>query len=300
MSIIPLQTSAETDAKPAPEDERLWSVTTILKAYGDSQGLIEWSAGAVADTAIRSEKTWKAILEDSGEAEARRWLIDSRYRPARGERSATKLGTAVHAAIETLVVTGRRPNLGDDLGPDIGIYDSEVEPYLDNFQLFLDYFQPEFTAAELTVYNPTYGYAGTLDGQAHVQGQHVVIDYKTSKKSFDGRGNRSKPWKTVALQTAAYRHAEFAAVWKARKFEQYSRRYYLLNEDERNLSVPMPQVDGGLCVHITPDHCDVYPVPTDDTVFERFLFAMENARTDFELSRGWIGEPLALLNRKAS
>ena len=113
MTTSPLQAEAEVDAKPQPDDERLWSVTTILKAFGDSQALIEWSAGAVADTAIRSQKAWLAILEESGPDEARKWLVDSRYRPARGERSATKLGTAVHAAVEILTVTGRRPEHGD-------------------------------------------------------------------------------------------------------------------------------------------------------------------------------------------
>jgi hypothetical protein len=61
------------------------------------------------------------------------------------------------------------------------------------------------------------------------------------------------------LQLAAYRHAEFAAVWRARRFEQYSRRYYLLNPEERAMALPMPKTDGGLVIHITPEHCDVYP-----------------------------------------
>ena len=300
MTTIPLQTEAEIDAKPAADDLRLWSVTTILKAFGDSQGLIEWSAGAVADTAINNQKTWQAILDDSGPDEARKYLIDSRYRPAKGERSATKLGTAVHAAIEQFVVTGRPPQPGDQLGGDLGVMDDEIGPYLAAFNLFLDRFQPQYTAAEMTVYHPDYGYAGTLDGIASVQGQRVVIDYKTSKTSWDGKGNRKGPWKTVALQTAAYRHAQFAAIWKARRFEQYSRRYYLLNQDERDRAVPMPETDGGLCVFLTPDHCDIYPVDTSENTFERFLYCIESARTDYQLSKGWIGAPLALMNRKAS
>lgn len=300
MTVIPMQSEAETAATPQPDDLRLWSVTTILKSFGDSQGLIEWSAGAVADTVLDSQKTWQAILDDSGRDEARKWLLDSRYRPAKGERSATRLGTAVHAAIEHLVVTGHRPNLGDQLGGDLGLMDKEIVPYLDAFQLFLDKFQPQYSAAEMTVYHPEYGYAGTLDGIATVQGQPVIIDYKTSKTSFDGRGNRKGPWKTVALQEAAYRHATSVAIWKARRYEQYSRRYYLLNEEERARAVPMPSTDGGLCVFLTPDHCDIYPIDTSEATFERFLYCIESARTDYQLSKGWIGNPLALMNRQAS
>jgi hypothetical protein len=300
MSIIPLQTSAETDAKPAPEDERLWSVTTILKSYGDSDALINWSAQETARAAIRKLRTWQAMVDDEGEDGAVNWLAQQRYNPPKGERSATALGEAVHAAIEHLVVNGHRPPHGTELSKKAGQMDAEVDPYLDSFDMFLDHFQPTFEAAEMTVYHPGYGYAGTLDGIAVIQGQRVVIDYKTSKKSTTGRGERSKPWKDVVLQTCAYRHAELVAVWKARRFESYSRRYYLLNAEERDLAVPMPTTDGALCVHITPQHCDTWPLPSGDEVFERFLYAIENARTDQELSKGWLTEPLMLLDRKAS
>lgn len=297
--LTPLQTEAEVVAQPQRGDDRLWSVTTILKAQGDSQALIEWSAGAVADTALDNLDWLDKKIVNEGRDEARSWLVQSRYRPAAGERSATKLGQAVHAAIEILVVTGRRPEMGAPLA-DVGEMDEEVVPYLDSFDLFLDHFQPTFTAAEMTVYNATYGYAGTLDGMATIGGQHVLIDYKTSKTSTDGRGARKKPWTDVGLQCAAYRHAEFAAVWKARRFEKYSRRYYLLNEEERQLAVPMPATDGAVVVHITPHHCDTYPLDVSEDTFTDFLYAIEAARISFEKSRNYIGQPLALLDRKAS
>jgi hypothetical protein len=284
-----------TVAQPAPDDERLWSVTTILKAFGDSEGLIQWTAIETAKAAVRSVKTVATMAADD-EQEAVKWLTEARFRASRGERSATKLGEDVHAACEIYVVTGRRPSPGEQL-PN-GVVDDEIAPYLNSFELWLDRFQPSYTAAEMTVYNPEYGYAGTLDGIATVDGSPVILDYKTSKQSFDGRGKRKKPWVDVALQLAAYRHAPLAAVWRARRFEQWSRRYYLLNSEERELAVPMPVTDGGLVIHITPDHCDVYPVDLGQEIFESFLYANEAARWSMFTSKKVLGEPLALLDQR--
>jgi hypothetical protein len=298
MSTVPLTASAEVDATPQPDDDRYWSVTTILKSFGDSTGLIEWSAGTVADTAIDRYEWLGQLIEAEGPGEARTWLIGSRYRSQPGTRSATKLGTAVHAAIEEYVVTGRRPPHGTPLA-DVGVMDDEVAPYLDNFDLFLDRFQPQFEAAEMTVYHPGYRYAGTLDGIATIDGQRVVIDYKTKKEGFDKKGQRTRPWTDVGLQLAAYRHATRAAVVKARKHEKYGQRYYLLNATELEATVPMPETDGAIVVHLTPDHCDLYPVETSTEVHDYFLFALEAARWTLQKSRTVIGLPLALLDRKA-
>lgn len=296
---LPLQAEAEIDARPKPDDERFWSVTTIIKATGSDEGLINWSAQRTAQVALESEKTWQAIREDQGDDAAVKWLADARFKPPKGQRTATKLGSAVHAALEQYVVTGTPPAHGTPLGQDLGEMDDEIVPYVRTFDLFLNRFQPTFEAAELTVYNPTYGYAGTGDGIAVVSGTRVLHDYKTARESWDAQGNRKKPWADVGLQLAAYRHAEFAAVWRARRFEQYSRRYYLLNPDERAMALPMPKTDGGLVIHITPEHCDVYPVECDETIFEAFLYAIEAARWSYITSKRVIGDPIALLDRRS-
>lgn len=282
---------------PAPDDadERLWSVTTILKAFGDSEGLIYWSVAETAKAAVKGIKTLTTLIAED-EADALEWLSGARFRGGKGERSATKLGEDVHAACEQYVVSGRRPATGDPL-PN-GAVDAEVAPYISSFELWLDRFQPEYTAAEMTVYNPEYGYAGTLDGHVVVDGTPVILDYKTSKQSFDGRGKRKRPWVDVALQMAAYRFAPMTAVWRARRFEQYSRRYYLLSPDERELAIPTPATEGGLVIQLTPQHCDVYPVDCGPDVFEAFLYAIEAARWSMFTSKKVFGDPLALLDNK--
>jgi hypothetical protein len=296
VTAIPLQAVAETDAQPQPDDLRLWSVTTILKSYGDSEGLIQWTASETAKAALRYEKTWQAMLEDTDEEKVAAWIAQQRF-DTRGERSATKLGSAGHAAIEHQIVTGRRPDYGTPLGGDLGVYDAELDPYMDSFDRFLDHCQPTFEAAEMTVYNLTFGYAGTTDGSAVIGGQRFLLDWKFSKKSFDGRGKRKQPWRDVAPQVTAYRHAEWCAPFKARKFEQWGgRRYYLLNGDERDQLLPMPEVDGGLCVHLTPHHADGYPLDCGDQTFEDFCYLIETHRITQERAPRWVGEPLFLLD----
>lgn len=120
----------------------------------------------------------------------------------------------------------------------------------------------------------------------------LIVDYKTSRDGYDGRGNPKSPYPEAALQLAAYRYAELAAVWRPRRLERFRRRYYLLGADERDRAVPVPQVDGGAVIHLTPDHCEIFPVRCDEAVHEAFLFVQEAARWHLETSRDVIGRPM--------
>jgi hypothetical protein len=291
---LPLQTQAEIDAKPQPDDLTLWSVTTILEATGSEKGLVEWSGKGSARGAVRNLDTVRSMLHNQGEDETVRWIMQRRYDRPKGERSITARGSAVHAAIEILTVTGKRPTLGTPLGGKLGVYDAELVPFMDSFEMFLDKFSPHYTAAEMTVYNFTYGYAGTLDGIA----DNRIIDYKTGDDLTDS-GERKGPWKTVGMQLAGYWGAEQAAIVKARKYEQrWGHRYYLLNQQEQVDLIPMPKTVGAWCIHIAPHHCDIYEIVDLEQAFERFLYAIEAARTDFEYSNEWL-QPVWLMDRSA-
>ena len=266
--------------KPADDDERHWSVTTIIGCL-DKPALLYWAAEQTAIAAINSARTLEARVEEEGADTVVKWLRDARFRRDRTQRTAAELGTEVHAACETYALTGQRPEV-----------DAEVQPFLDQFDRWAQEFQPEYQAAEVTVYHPGYGYAGTCDAFLTVGGVRCIVDYKSSRKSFDNRGNPTTPYPEVALQLAAYRHAELAAVWQPRRMEQYRRRYYLLGQAEREMAVPVPEVDTGLVIHITPDHCDAYPVECGPDIFEAFLFVQEAARWQFQTSKSVIGRPL--------
>jgi len=231
---------------------------------------------------VHKQKTWQAILDDDGEDAAIKWIRDARFRRDKNLMTATELGSLVHDACEQYALTGQRP---------LGI-DPEVEPFLDQFDGWLNKFQPEYTAAELTVYSPSYGYAGTADAFMTVGGMRVIADYKSSRKSHDAQGRETSPYPEVGLQLAAYRWAECAAAFRARRYEKWRRRYYLLSADERAMAVPVPDVDGGIVIHITPTHCVAYPVLCDETVHTAFLYILEAARWQFDLSSRVIGPPL--------
>lgn len=251
--------------KPAIEDVRFWSVTTIIGCL-DKSALTWWAAGLTADAAINSIKSLPQRLEDEGRDAVWDWLRRAQFRKPKGKRSATALGTAVHKACETYAITGERPQV-----------DADVAPFIDRFEEWCDLWQPEYTAAEVTVYSPRFGYAGTCDGFMRIGGVPVIIDYKSTDKEDDPE-KPAGPYPEVALQLAAYRHAELAAVWRPRRHEQFRRRYYLMGDDERELAVPVPTVEGGLVIHITPHHCHAYPVRCDERIHEAFLYVQEAAR----------------------
>lgn len=276
---IPIFKEVEID-KPEPDDLRFWSITTIIGVL-DKPALLYWAAEQTAEAAVSIAATLAGRIQEDGRENVVKWLRDARFRQVRGQRTATDLGIAVHALLEEYALTGVLPE-GDE----------ETRPFLEQFDRWAQKWQPKYKAAELTVYSPTYGYAGTADGIMEIGGMTVNFDYKTSRKSFDNKGKPSTPYPEVGLQIAAARYAELAATWRPRKFEQYRRRYYALGAGEQEAAVPVPEVDGGIVIHITPDHCDAYPVRCDEDVYTAFLYVVEAARYQFEMSKTIIGAPL--------
>lgn len=267
-----------------PDDRQYYSVTTLLRAMG-SQGLIEWGAREVAGAALDNLGYLPTKLEHEGRQACINWLADARFRRDDGKRTATELGQAVHAACEHYALVGSMPEVDD-----------EVAPFVDQFVRWMNDFRPQFEAAEMTVYSDRYGYAGTLDAIATVYGKRFVIDYKSSRDDRDKWGNLRTPYAdSVALQLAAYRYADKVKPTPPRRFEKWRRRYYLLNPTEAEDCVPVPEVDAGLCIYITPDRCDAYPVTCDINVHRRFLYVAEIWRWQNQVSRNAMGEPLALV-----
>lgn len=280
MTALELGQGAIDGAQPEPDDLQLWSVTTIIGVL-EKPALVYWSATETARAAVEDADIWQPMAAKSTDA-AIDWLSKARFRTPQGARTATQLGEAVHDACEQYALTGQRPDVDD-----------EVRPFLDQFDRWLDEFQPDYQATEITVYSPTYGYAGTADAFLTVDGFRALVDYKTTRKSFDAKGNPTSPYpEQVGLQLAAYRYAEMAAVWRPRRFEKFRRRLYLLSPEEQALAVPVPEVDGGLVLHITPSHCEAWPIRCDEEVHRAFLFTQEAARWCFQTSKTVMGQPL--------
>lgn len=292
----------EDISDPAPDDIRLWSVTSIIGVL-DKPALLHWSAEQAALAAVASARSLAARITEEGEEPVVKWLRDARFRKPKGRLSATSLGTCAHAGCEEYAITGVRPDrarLADIVRAEGGArfdgIDNEVpvlERMLDRFDDWLQRFTPAYEAVEVVVYHPTYGYAGQCDGFLVIDGVRYIIDYKSSRDGFDSRGRPKTPYSEAALQLAAYRFAECAATWRARRMEQFRRRYYLLSDVERGRAVPVPQVEGGLVIHLTPDHCEAFPVRCDERVHEAFLFVQEAARWVNGLASEVVGMPLA-------
>ena len=278
------------NAEQRPDDEAYWSVTTILGAL-DKPALMYWAAEQAALAAVHNESTWRGMLADddprcehtdAATCQALKWLRDARFRKPKGMRSATDLGTAVHEACEQYALTGTRPEVDD-----------EVRPFLERFDDWLGRFGPVYQATEVAVFHPELGYAGTADGFLAIDGVRYIFDIKSTRKALDSAGKPSQPYpEQVGLQLAAYRWARYAAVWRPRRAEKFRRRYYLLSPDERAAAVPVPEVDTGLVIHITPEACEAFPIVCDEPVFESYLAVQDAARWLFQDSRRVMGEQL--------
>jgi hypothetical protein len=287
--------------KPATDDIQLWSVTTIIGAL-DKPALLYWAAEQTANAAIDNLQTWQAMLEDRGRTETIKWLRDARFRMPKTQLASTTLGTAVHTICETYALTGTKPDrdytaeLVRHHGTPITDIDAEttlIGVMLNRFDDWLQRFTPSYQATEVTVYNQEYGYAGTADAFMTIDGVRFIADYKTSREPFDSQGKPRTPYpEQVGLQLAFYRHAPLAAVWRPRRIEKFRRRYYLLGPDERELAVPVPEVDTGLVIEITSEFCEAYPIRCDDEVYRAALYTLECFRWINETSKTVLGTPL--------
>ena len=292
---------ADDGAAEQDDDLRLWSVTTLIGCL-DKPALLYWAAEQTALAAVAIADSLPKRIEEDGPEEVTKWLRDARFRRPKGRLSNASLGTCAHAACEEYALTGTRPDDDrlaaivkaeggarfDGVAAEVAV----LNQMLDRFDEWLQRFQPAYQATEVTVYHPDYGYAGTCDGFLTIDGSPYIIDYKTSREGFDGRGNAKTPYPEAALQLAAYRYATHAAVWRPRRIEKFRRRYYLLSDAERDQAVPVPEVDGGLVIHLTPDHCEAFATRCDGRVFDAFLYVVEASRWVNGLSKEVIGMPI--------
>jgi hypothetical protein len=293
-------------AEPAGDDLVLWSVTTIIDVI-EKSGITFWACEQTANCAIDMVDTWQAMLRDQGRDETLNWLIDARNRRPKHQLSDKDLGTLVHDLIEYYGLTGQRPSreyceekvvaMG---GPRIDVA-AEVQvagQMFNQFDAWAQDAQPEYQATEVAVYSPTYGYAGTADAFVTIGGVRFLVDYKSSRKSRTRGGKPKTPYaEQVGLQLGAYRYADYAAIWRPRRTEKFKRRYYLLGATERELAVPVPEVDAGLVIQITPESCQSFPINVDEESHRAFLYCLELFRWVEQTSKSVLGQPLAFPKR---
>lgn len=280
----PLETVDVAEANA--NDQRYFSVTTILKAI-PSPALEYWSIKMAAESAVDSPDLIQLMLKDQGRNEAVKWICGARYRRPKITLGADQLGTCVHKVCEKYALDGERPD-GDWIEQLVMSHaaptvDAEkelavVHTMVDQFDGWCQRFSPTPIAAEMSVYSDTYRYAGTLDSIMSIDGVTFLVDFKTRREPLDNKGNEQRPYPDTALQLAAYRHAEVAPIVRARRTEEFRRRYYLLSPDERETCAKVPEVDRAMCLIITPSSCEAWPMRCDEEVFKYFLYCRENFR----------------------
>jgi hypothetical protein len=307
------------------EPVQLLSVTSALGVIGDPGGLTGWTANRVTDgvldvvrkALIERDQVLRELKAEAGvtqstmsmrdRADAEAWralgfvrdyfddpskarnaLSRLRFEPdinpdtnAQYELSASGLGTAFHDTADRWLLTGHRPDAAHP----------ELVPMLDQFDRWLDVHQPEPVLLEYTGINLTRGYAGRGDAvmvldYLDLGRVPVVVDYKTTRRSFATRGTRevdTKPYSSAAVQLAAYRGFELVVRWdRSLRVEESlsSRRWYYVDDADLEVALPMPDTAGGVVIHVTPDHCTSHDVVIDEWIQETWLYDLEAARRE--------------------
>ena len=263
---------------PAPVN--LPSVTTLIKdATGISKGIATHGKKQCIGACYDKHNIFKAFVEDGDRAGAISWALGQEYADL---QTAANRGTEIHRAAEQYAL-GVEPE-----------YDAFLEPWVQQCRKFLEEHKPEFLMAEAPVYNTTVGYAGTLDGIAMIDGQRVVVDYKTTAWGPDDKDDKGKPrfrppHSDVALQLVLYRRAEYVGLLAERKEIQW-RRYYVVEPDAH--LEPMPETDGAVCVVLSPKDYRVVPVDTSDRIWKVSQYMIAVATYQTETSKAVFGPPI--------
>ncbi len=223
------------------QGQKCWSVTTIIGGGLPKPALINWAKLFTAEYAIDNYRKLGALLEadDKGSVDragAVDWLKNASFRDR--DRKAD-IGTAVHQATEAYV-----------LGKPAPFWPEPITARMEQFVQFLADYQPDYEQGmvEASVFNLAESYAGTLDAIVNIRDRKYLMDVKTGGKDI---------YPDVALQLAAYRMAEFIAA-------------------PDGSSVPMPDVDGCLALHLPEvGPYTLIEVRADDEVFTAFKFVRE-------------------------
>lgn len=230
--------------------ESLWSVTTLLQVL-DKPALIHWAAKATARAAFEGIKYLASDLERYGLDDAIKQLADARYKQ---KSRASDIGTAVHALIDHHIVGGAEPPI------DPTIEETEVRPRFEQFLRWEEEYRPIYRGAEMTVFNPEHGWAGTLDFIAEIGNRgEGLVDVKNTNPTKDGKPG---VYFENHLQLAAYANAtEIAARRGAWVFP-----------------VPMPELQWGCILWLYPGRKAFVEANIGPKSYRAFLVASEMYR----------------------
>lgn len=248
----PLGSVATSDGRYYERNgERFLSVTNVLDKSLSKPALVPW---AVKLTAEKARQCLDYALAHGQEPPRKKVQRIRKGEPVmvevdhdtywKGEHTRVKdasadRGTIIHDWAENWV-------LGNEPEPPPGL-EQECLGIMRAFERY----EIEPVAAEATVYNRTYRYAGTGDLFAKIGawgGVVAMLDYKTGKNA----------WPETALQLAAYRNGEFIGL-------------------PDGTDVPVPETQAGGVLHVDFGTTTLIPYRCGAREFEVFKHAVEVA-----------------------
>lgn len=255
-----------------PTGEVFPSVTTII---GGTQNK-PWLAGWAAKLAVQWVVDNQHLMREMGRNEFEKL---AKVEAKRAREVKADAGSYAHSVVEALILSQSHDDDTDRMPlppiPDhlAGRYIDELpaedfhEIVMDGFLNFVADFDPEFLAAEMTVFEPHLSVAGTLDFIARIPplGITAAVDVKTGRHLTD-----------VGEQLAAYRRM----------------RECLLPMGQMGVA---PATDCGMVLHLRPDYPRGYrllEVATGDdhTAWNRFRRAVRPDRDAVARARRAAGE----------
>jgi hypothetical protein len=183
--------------------DKLWqpSVTGIIGMMDKSGALVPWAVDTMA------QRIKQLTPAGSTDKEVFLGIVDAAQETWRqAKNDAADIGSLAHRVLEQELLyragQAEKPNLpikhDSLLAPNLT--EEMVEKANNSIQAGIEFFNThhmELVFTERVLWSPTFGYLGTTDGIAHIDGKLSVFDFKTSKRLYP----------TVWLQLAAYQKA---------------------------------------------------------------------------------------------
>jgi hypothetical protein len=228
--------------------ERVYGVTSISGRYSEGAGKGEGGlAQYAADVTLRwANDNWSLLGSRSDEQNYR----NGRFRWKDWTNHLAQVGTDAHDYFEQDLVGGELPVMwGEALEVAYQWVDFRRQHWLDP------------TAVEVTVWNRTLGYAGTLDVSGYLDGVLTLLDAKTSRLLRENH----------RIQVAALAKAEFLMV---------------KHEDGTWTEEAMPEWEQFGFIHLRPDYYNPVNGQSEQAYWELQFIDPEEIDDLFEIFTG--------------
>lgn len=242
---------------------------------------------------IKLEKLTKREL-------ALRWLKGA---AERHRMAAAAIGLAVHDEAEQLVLRLALADSelvleGGGTAAQLTPWPNGLEGYETSFRAWLKDWAPIFLAAEATVFNRPQAYAGTLDAIVRIRAGRL-------RTAITRRGQKVPDWlagipsSTLLTVIVDYKAGRVVYPEVSVQLSAYARAEFIGGADGET-EIPLPAIDVGAVLHLTPKGYRFRLVRIDDVPFNTFLFAREVYRFRHEHAATVLLEDLSPVGEAAA